>query len=143
MRRVLNVHYTTHSRYLPLIINKPDISTELMCRFNTFWSSCVYSPNICVNFVSRMVNSSQSVVSDNIKVLLSYLNKEYNEYASLLNNKAGVKGLMMTKYRNMCDIDDMCACTAIDELIKHRDGPIELPLTKEEGEHLLINICTS
>ena len=32
---------------------------------------------------------------------------------------------------------------AIDELIKHRDGQIDLPLTKEEGEHLLIDICTS
>ena len=112
VRRVLNVHYTTHSRYLPLIINKPDISTELMCRFNTFWSSCVYSPNKYVNFVSRMVNSSRSNVSDNIKVLLSYLNKEYDEYVSLLNNKAEVKDLMMTKYRNMRDIDDMYACTS-------------------------------
>ena len=47
------------------------------------------------------MENSLSVVSDNIKVLLSYLNKEYNEYASLLNNKAGVKGPIMTKYTNM------------------------------------------
>ena len=46
---------------------------------------------------------------------------------------------MMTKQRNMCDIDDMYACTAIYELIKHRDGQIDLPFTKEEGEHLLID----
>ena len=114
VRRVLNVHYTTHLRYLLLIINKPDISTELMCRFNTFWSSCVYSPNKYVNFVSRMVNSSRSIVPDNMKVLLSYLNNEYDEYVSLLNNRAGVKDLMMAKYRNMCGIDDMYARTAID-----------------------------
>ena len=141
VRRLLKVQYTTHSRYLPLIINKPDISIELLGRFNTFWSSCIDSPHKYVRFVTKMIHGSRSIVSDNLKVVLSYLNMEYGDYAMLVQNRNVSKNVMIAKYKDKCNVEDIHACNVIKELLRYRDGQVYIPLTKEEGNVLLTHLC--
>ena len=77
VRRIWKLNERTHCKYLPYIYAKPEIMVQLYMRFSSFFTTCVLSDNPVVALCSKVALTSKSVVADNVRVLLSYVNNNY------------------------------------------------------------------
>ena len=80
LRKVLNVDVRIRSRYFPLLIGKEDILVQLKKRYAIFWTNCSLSPNPTVVFATKLSMSSTSVVADNLREIMSYMECDYNKF---------------------------------------------------------------
>ena len=60
--------FDARSQYLPILIQKVDIRTQLLSRFISFWSKCKRA-----NVASELSMENTSTVADNLREVLSYL----------------------------------------------------------------------
>ena len=142
IRRVLKVDARTHSRYIALVVNNPDIGTELLARYGSFWNSCINSENKYIRFATQIIAGSQSNVANNLRLILSKLHKGYNDITAMFSNKVELKQSLYMRNRNTCTTEDISNCEAIKELLMCLDGCMDIHLTRGEVKSLLDVICT-
>ena len=84
IRKFLKLDAITRSRYMyiPLLLNKHDIRTQLMIRGSSFWIKCFYSENNKIRLSSKLSLESNSTVANNIRQCLSYINRDYQIFIS-------------------------------------------------------------
>ena len=67
MRRLFNLPYKTHSRYLPLLCNDFPVDPQLIVRFSKFMYKVFTSENECVQLAGKVaLNGSQSSICKSV-----------------------------------------------------------------------------
>ena len=89
LRKLLDLPYTTHSRYIPLIVNDVPVETQLFRRVNNFMCNMSASTNLCVKLCTKLVlNGSCSNISKTLNHIIYHTNVSmkvmYNTNCQLL-----------------------------------------------------------
>ena len=139
IRRIFKLDCRTRSKYLPLLMNKPDIETQLLMRFIKFWHACWYSENTKVSFCAKMTYEGISIVSENMRCVLRRMNCD-----SFVFNDTVAKGIGCCMSRLTCRIPeiDIIHANVIKELCLQRQGLLYSGMDKAETELMLRTICT-
>ena len=120
MRRLLHMNTRTRSRYIPLIVGKPDVYNQLLDRFARFHNQCCMSKNVKVRLVTQILPMSSSTVADNLRML---------------------------RYKRSCtesiSVEDVCTVNTINELYEISTGSLLSPLSKQEAKSLMDLLATS
>ena len=75
LRKLLDLPYTTHSRYIPLIVNDVPVETQLFRRVNNFMCNMSASTNLCVKLCTKLViNGSCSNISKTLNHIIYHTN---------------------------------------------------------------------
>ena len=143
LRRVLGVDCRTRSRYLPLLISKPDIRTQFLCHFMSFSSNCSSSSNVKLRLAHSLALYSNSVAGDNLRETLYVLGWNYSVLDHAYKENICVKKKIIEKWKKLISADDLATVEMIKEVLLMRDGLLTSPLSKDEQENLLYNICVT
>jgi exonuclease III len=65
IKRLLNLNLRTRSKYVYLLMHQPDLDTQLMYRFSSFWNNCFKSDNVLIQLCANLSLTSNSVVAKN------------------------------------------------------------------------------
>ena len=124
IRYLLNVNPMTHRVLVPHLIDKIDLKFDLLSRFSKFLMSCVNSSSKVVQYCIKISRYGRSLVADNIRLLMSYLNIDeltlYNHNAQVLNLAHRVK----EKWKSHCSAEDLTLSRVVIELLKLKDGDL-------------------
>ena len=88
VRRLFNLNYMTRSKYLPHILDCPEIMVQLQIysRFASIHEACINSHNKVVN-ICCLIPSTRSVFNRNVHCLMSHLGVSYSELNALSASK--------------------------------------------------------
>jgi len=139
LRRLFRLPPRTHSIYIPLIIQKPDLQTQLLGRFSKFFSKCYNNENVIISFCSKMSLTSTSIVNSNITSLRFCTNNIMSLY-DIVNFSAS--STLNSCWFDNVDVIHKERSDLILELMLIRDGVLNSPLERHEIELMLIDLCT-
>ena len=138
IRRLFDLHYRTHSRFIPSLIGLPDVPVLLLNRFARFFARCYFSPNPIVASCARVSLTSTSVVNSNVNMLCFSLNVDH---LTFIDNLISTNVNICQNVRTLT-LDEEAICTCIIELIRTRKGELVSPLSLFEVNELLLFLCT-
>ena len=143
MRRVLNLNQLTHSKYLPIIIDKMDIKTQLLCRFTKFWYNCKNSSNNIVKLCSNLCLYSGSIVAGNLREVMSRVSAGWNDMLNSAYNAGVITKLLCNKDLSARVDVDIAVSTAIKDLCMSRDHLFSCGLSTTEVEDFLYHLSVT
>ena len=138
LRRLFRLSPRTHSIFIPLIMCKPDLKTQLLGRFSKFFLKCYHNTNVVVNFCSKMSLSSTSIVNSNITLLRSCTNMSLSDIV----NSTSLAHTLYSSWFDQVDIALKERAELIVELMHIRDGILNSPLERSEIDIMLVDLCT-
>ena len=115
LRRLFNLPYKTHSRYLPLLCNDLPVDLQLFLRFNKFMYKLLTSENASVLLAGKLaLSGSQSSVGKSVihksKLLQchsNYISSSPHQFRMLVNEYASA----------LCNEKDYISCGNITDLM--------------------------
>ena len=134
VRRILNVHYMTHTSLLGQLTDCCHISIQLVKRFCNFVDSMLINHNALVrHFAKRAVYTAQSVIGCNIAVL----RQRYDIIVLDVNVRHVVKQCLF----NRPEVTETAMC--ILELLRVSNNEIVLPGFTISDVHIMMHsLCT-
>ena len=112
----------TRSKFLPLLLHRPDLNIQLYARFASFYVSCFQSQNSLVNISCQIPHSNSNVFRNNIYCLLNYLGISQTELDNLAVNSA-LKNRILSRYYMSLDPTTIAEAHVIEELIQGGNLP--------------------
>ena len=137
LRRLLRLPQRTHSSFIPLLLQKPDLNAQLLMRFSNFVYKCTQSTNYVVRLCSKLCFSSTTAVNSNL-CLIRYLVNCSNFYFTLPRN---VSKNLFEYWLDSCSEIDMGHVSFLIELLRIRDGILTSPLSHNELSQLIEAVC--
>ena len=132
----------TRSRYIPLLIKKPDIDIQLLIRFASFWVTCVDSDNPKIRLATKLSLDSSSPIADNLRQIMAILQCDYGNLCSFMREKRMIKDMILAKCTDMNVPEDTATVSIVLQLCLQRENHIVMPLQCEEVEQMLTIIYT-
>ena len=129
VRRTLNLSRMTRSKLIPLLAGNGSFQEQHERRWGSLYASMMRSENVLVEFMARRAMcNAQGVLGIN-RVILRY--------------KFGVP-VDNAEFRFCYPVseEDVHRCSVIKELVRARDGAVDLPLSQCEVRALLEHVCT-
>ena len=110
IRRLMNLPYTTHTRFLPLLNGTCSAIEQIYSRFLSLVKTMLNSTNVRVNYLARRsINDATSIIGANLHVIATQLNCE--KLSILTLSKCQVKNMFLVKYENsipaVCQIKEL------------------------------------
>jgi hypothetical protein len=106
VRRLYDLPFTTHTRFLPEFAQRPLVETQVFKRFCKMFGTMLHSNNSNVSFLTRMmVEDARSIIGKNIRVISKMFNvklacvktgQQYSNFKCKLN-KEDTQTVMMVK----------------------------------------------
>jgi hypothetical protein len=127
IRRIMNLPYATHTRFLPelsgLPHSKDSIANRMMKLYITMWKSS----NEHVSFIAKRGRScAHSIIGSNLRTL----SREYS---------TPIESLPQTKLRsNICSQQDLTTVAAVKDIVH---GNLPVFFTSEERTQMLHELC--
>ena len=143
VRKVLKIDKKSRSRYLPHLIDKPDIKCQLLLRFAKFWLRCKCSSNSRVKIAAQNAMRSQSIVAENVRQVSFYLNDDISDICDVFNSQNDVKCRFHAVWVKKLLCEDQITASIIKELIACREGNLCLHYTRNDVNTVLVYLCTS
>jgi hypothetical protein len=141
IRRLFNLSHMTRSKFLPLLLQRPDLEIQLYSRFASFYVSCIKSQNSLVNISCQIPHSNSNVFRNNIQCLLNYLGISQIELENLAVNSA-LKPRILSKYYASLDPVTIAEAHVIEDLIQARQCSIYIEnFCFAEINDLLNSLC--
>ena len=109
----------------------------------SFWSNCSSSSNFKLRLAHSLALYSNSVAGDNLRETLYVLGWNYSVLHHAYKGNICVKKKIIEKWKNLISADDLATVEMIKEVLLMRDGLLTSPLSKDEQENLLYNICVT
>ena len=143
MRRILKLDCRMRSKYIPIVIDKPNIRTQLLCRFTNFWFKCFTSDNPIVHLCSKLSCFGGSIVACNLREVLSCVTFGLNHVLSLeCDAKIIVERLYEKEMSDRSDADS-AVCAVISELCECRDQVSECNLSLSDINDMLLQLAVT
>ena len=133
LRRLFRLPPRTHSSFIPLLMQKPDLNTQLLMRCSNFVYKCLQSTNYVVRICSELCLSSTSSVNSNL-CLIRYLVNCSNSDFTL---PRAVSRKLFHNWLDSCTEIDVCHASLLTELLRIRDGVLTSPLSPGEIRSLI------
>ena len=134
-RKIFNLPYTTHCKYLPIISDMPECHYWFCKRFLKMYIKCRRSSNELIKYISHVVVNEKSIWGKNVRYLLY----KFNWTLMMFDEPSAY----MDIHRPVALDEDIIACQNINELIDIRDGFVECCVTSSEANMLLNELCTN
>ena len=142
IRRLFNLNNTTRSKYLPFLIECPDIKCQLYSRFAGFYYSCKNSTNSLVNICFEMPHSESSTFRKNVHCLANYLGVNQTHLNSMSVNRS-LKSTVIKHWHASCDPTTIAEAHVIIDLINSRQQSVYIDyFDYSEIAELLNFVCT-
>ena len=137
IRRLFNLPYETHRRYLPSLVGTSSAKHQIYSRFVKLESKMENSKNRRVSFLARLCRDSpRSIIGGNLKTIGNVLGVEI----STIRNGAG--GLLWQAYVSELSDSDQAAIMQIKELKEVLNGQCDIiGFSVEEVESMICDIC--
>ena len=131
----------THCKYIAHLYDGPDVQTELLCRFMSFYFNILRSENPCVKLCAGLSKSSNTPVGINCRILNSRLDND----GGMIENesKQTIKKLLLSKMSINVDHKCIADVMAIKELSHMIHCKPNFGLNNDEIVHLLQEICVN
>ena len=142
IRKLFDLNYRTHSRYISGIIGLPNLFLIMLCRFARFFSQCLFSPNVIVSQCARLSLNSRSNVNINVNILCSLLGLNHEDLIITLSQPQYIARTVYSHIPELTIEDEACVHTIV-ELLKIRKGEMTSNLSTSEVNDLLFLICVS
>ena len=136
VRRLLNLPYNTHTRFLTLFVNKPHVQEQIFKRFYKMMMTMSNSTNKRLAHITRrMAQDPRSIIGKNLHIMSKVYG--FNIY-QLRNGYIHVKNIC--KYVND---EDACKVAMIQELRDALAGCVLInDFNREDLEDIIYDICT-
>ena len=142
IRRLFNLSNMTRSKFLPLLLQRPDFKIQLYSRFASFYMSCLKSQNSLVYITCQVPPSNSNVFHNNIQCLLNYLEIPQIQLDNLAVNNA-LKPRILSKYYASLDPTTIAQAHVIKELIQAKQSSLYIGnFSFSEIDDLLSFLCT-
>ena len=103
----------------------------------------MHSDNPIVCFCAKLAKTSSSVVADNVRTVLAYMNKGY-EYTDLITSEKQWSGDILVIYcAKTYDVECYTMSQFIAELCMIRDQCLLSNLSYDETLYMLNHVCTT
>ena len=137
VRRLLKLNFRTHSFFIPLILQKPDLQTQLLMCSVSFMHNCFKSSNVIVKMCADMSLTSTSSTNSNVFLITSRLR------CSTFNVENGsARALLYDGWEeNVCE-NQLREAAMLLELIGMHDA-LTSHLNFQEICHIIDSICTN
>ena len=109
----------------------------------SFWSNCSSSSNVKLRLAHSLALFSNSVAADNLRETLYMLGWNYSVLDLAYKENICVKKKIIEKWKKLISADDLATVEMIREVLLMRDGLLTSPLSKDERENLLFQICVT
>ena len=115
LRRLFNLPYRTHSRYLPLLGNDLPVNLQLFLRFNKFMYKLLTSENAFVQLASKLaLNGSQSSVGKSVM----HISKLLQCHSSYISSSPHQFKMLVNEYASaLCNAKDYISCGNLTDLM--------------------------
>ena len=110
----------TRSKYLPHILDCPEVKVQLYSRFASFYEACINSHNKVVN-ICCLFPSTRSVFKQNIQYLMTHLGLSHSELNALSERKK-FKNFVLNHWYDSIDPVDVAESHLIMELLEIRNN---------------------
>ena len=126
VRRLMNLPYATHTRFLPVLSGLPSAKDSIANRFVKMYLTMLQSSNDHVSFVARRGRvCAHSIIGSNLRML----SRDYS---------VPIDSLGLVRLRSPCNIQDMSTVQAIRDCL---NGQLPDFFTEAENKELFINLC--
>ena len=120
IRRILKLPYRTHCNYIAPIMNRPDLNTQLLMRFTSFWSKAFLSDSAVLKLCCNLSLRSTSRVGLNVKRSMYILNVSSNVLVQMCTSPSIISRRVHHIYMN--SRVDSPIVEVIKESLMVRDG---------------------
>ncbi len=141
VRKMWNIPARTHCRFLKHLFGGPDIATELLCRFMSFYYSAINSNNPCIYMCAILCQSSNTSVAINRRILLGRLRDDGSIFETNLTKQTIKKTLLHKVTTDNCNNECKAMGTLIKELCSIRDYGMTCDLDSQDILDLLNEVC--
>ena len=141
IRKIWNIPYRTHCRFIKHLFGGPDIASDLLCRFLSFYYNTINNNNPCISMCGILCQSSNTSVAINRRILLKNLGDDGSILYSNVSKHTIKKILLHNLTQSNCNDE----CEAMGKLIKElcliRDSTMTCAFNDQEILDLLNEVC--